>query len=78
MHKCTNASVCIGIVRQDIKCILYLVLHKLYIIIHVNLRQQTRDKITINLVVILMKTITDFWNMSKASAPIHMMDTREK
>ena len=49
-------------------------------IVHVqeNLRQQARDKMMIKLVVIVMKTRTSFWNMSKASAPIHMTDTREK
>ena len=43
-----------------------------------DLRQQVKETAMIYLVVIWIKTITSFWNMSRASAPIHMKATRLK
>ena len=43
-----------------------------------DLHQQTKETAMMYLVVIWIKTITSFWNMSRASAPIHMKATRLK
>ena len=43
-----------------------------------NSRQQIKESITKNLVVIFTNTMTSFWNMSSASAPIHMKETSMK
>ena len=40
--------------------------------------QQIKEIITINLVVISTNTMTSFWNMSSASALIHMKETSMK
>ncbi len=41
----------------------------------VNSHQQTRERVTMYLVVIWTKMMTNFWNMNSASAPIHITDT---
>ena len=41
-----------------------------YVLVH--LHQQISEITTINFVVIRAKTMTNFWNMSNASAPIHI------
>ena len=52
--------------------IFYLIMWPVY------LHQQTSESITRYLVVICMNTMTTFWNMSRASAPIHITATRVK
>ena len=44
----------------------------------INLLQQRMETVTMNLVDIVTKTITNFWNMSSASAAIHSTATRVK
>ena len=43
-----------------------------------NLHQQISETMMTYLVVIQTSTMTSFWNMSIASAPIHITDTRVK
>ena len=43
-----------------------------------HLHQQTREIAVMYLVVMRTNTMTSFWNMSKASAPIHITATSVK
>ena len=43
-----------------------------------HLHQQTREIAVMYLVVMWTNTMTSFWNMSKASAPIHITATSVK
>ena len=43
-----------------------------------HLHQQTREIAVMYLVVMRTNTMTSFWNMSKASAPIHITATNVK
>ena len=53
-------------------------LESIRILSYRNVHQQTREIVMMNLVVICTKIITSFWNISTASAPIHITDTRVK
>ena len=45
---------------------------------NINILQQITETIMINLAVTRAKTMTSFWNMSSASAPIHITATSVK